>query len=107
MPAGHLKILRTNMPQDWNDRDFLHFLISLFCMGTFVQLVSAALIYSHSLSKIIASAPIQQPELITTFLYLFVGGTVLQLYSAFSINNNGYISSNHSRSHNPELSRNN
>jgi TRAP-type C4-dicarboxylate transport system permease small subunit len=71
------------MPQD--TRHFLHLLISLFCIGTFIQLISAALIYSHSLSKIISATPISQPELITTFLYLFIAGTILQLFSTFSI----------------------
>lgn len=53
----------------------LSFYIGPFASGTFMQLTSAALIYTNGLSGAISGKPFPDPEAIRLFTYLFILGT--------------------------------
>ena len=93
------------MSPNWPRQDYLRFLITLFLMGTLLQFISIVLIYVHALSKVLSRTAIPQPELIATFLYLLAAGAIVQLFGAYSIYNDGFLSADSLRSRHPELPR--
>ncbi|KAH9219274.1 hypothetical protein DL95DRAFT_457725 [Leptodontidium sp. 2 PMI_412] len=81
-----------SMPRDSPAEEHLKALISAYWTSTFLQLISALLIYLLILSKLISQQPVTQATSIPLFLSFFILGTAVQIYCVFSAYRNGYIS---------------
>lgn len=78
------------MPRNTPVTNLGHESLAFFCAGTVLQLLSAALIYIHVVSYVQIGSPIPKPQDVTLFLYLFIAGTFVQLYSAYWVYVNGF-----------------
>lgn len=81
------------MPRQTPLTNLGHESLGFFCAGTVLQLLSAALIYIHVLSYVQIGASVPKPQDVALFSCLFILDTFVQLCSAYSVYNNGFVHS--------------